>query len=85
MNGTASYVAQDVVTVGRVGRYLVYSEQAVKATDPVYLRYRANGAGKAVGQFRKDADTSRAVLLTGVAWAADTTAAGVAVLEVNLP
>lgn len=78
------YPASEPIRLRRRGRIYVYSEQAISPSDPVFLRYTANG-GNVVGNFRKDADTSRALQISNAAWVSTTTGAGIAVLELNLP
>lgn len=85
INGVARYEAAESVDVLEQGDAFVYVEGTVKETDPVYLRYRANGVGKDVGQFRVDSDSGRAVLVTGVRFAAGRTGAGIVAMRVNRP
>lgn len=85
INGVARYEAKDSVDVVEQGDIRVWAEETVTETDPVYLRFRANGAGKVVGQFRKDSDSGKAVLLTGVRFAEGRTGAGIVTLRVNRP
>lgn len=80
----AVYPASEPIRLRRRGRLYVYSEQAISPSDPVFLRYAANG-GLVAGNFRKDADTSRAFQITNAVWVSTTTAAGIAVVEINLP
>jgi len=87
VNGNVLYKAAslDMVATCTRGTIVVYTEQAVTPLDPVYLRYKADGTGKEVGQFRKDADTSKAVLLTNVKFNSSTSGAGLVELEINNP
>lgn len=78
------YMAGDMIPTMRKGHAVVYAEQAVSPSDPVYLRFTANG-DLLVGDFRKDADGGKAVLLENVKWADTITEAGPAMLELNLP
>jgi hypothetical protein len=71
-------------TLVRKGRIWVWSEQAVCPTDRVYVRYTASG-DNVVGNFRKDADSTTATYLLGARFATETTAAGLVLLEINLP
>ena len=79
-----SYPIGRPFTLIRKGRVWVWSEQAVSPSDQVFVRYTANGDEK-VGNFRKDGDTSKAALLKGARFATITTAAGLVLLEINLP
>jgi len=58
-----TYQAKAALAVVQKGRVVVVCEQAANVTDPVYVRYTANGAGKLVGQVRIDVDTDKAALL----------------------
>jgi hypothetical protein len=78
------YPASEAIRMRKRGRIRVYSEQAVNPSLPVYLRYTVNG-GLTVGNFRVDADTSKALLISNASWVSTTTAAGIAVVEINLP
>jgi hypothetical protein len=80
----AHYKAGDQMPLIKKGRVWVWSEQAVTETDAVYVRYTANGALQ-VGDFRKDADTAKALLLANCKWAGTITAAGMVQLDLNLP
>lgn len=83
-DGVAQYKAKQATNVATRGRVLVKVEQAVVPGDPVFLRHTANGAGTAAGQFRKDADTARAVQLTKARWTRAIAAGGVGVLEFGI-
>lgn len=79
------YEIKDDITIARKGLFQVYSEVAVNPTLPVFLRHTANSA-LTPGDFRTDADTARAdEIAEGAKWATVTTAAGLAILELNLP
>ncbi|BAQ65529.1 hypothetical protein GM3709_2294 [Geminocystis sp. NIES-3709] len=86
LNTTASaqYEIGDDITVKKRGYVWVYSEIAVDMDDPVFLRHTVNSA-LVPGNFRIDADTAKADQLTNVRWACKTTAAGLAILELNIP
>lgn len=85
----ATHAVNSAVPLLRRGRIWVMAEQAVAPTDPVFVRYTANGTiggvVTAAGQFRKDADTSRALAVPNARWVTSAAAGGLAVLEVNLP
>jgi hypothetical protein len=68
------------------GSIWVNAETVVINGDSVYMRVIANGAGKAVGQFRNDSDGGKAVLVNGAVWRTVTTATGqLAIVELNVP
>jgi len=75
----------DMVSTCTRGRIVVYVEEAVTPLSSVYLRYKANGTGKTTGQFRKDADSSKAVLISNARFKSTTSAAGLVELEINNP
>lgn len=81
----ARYAIGDDITYGKKGRFVVWSESAVEPGDAVFLRHTANGAGTAPGQFRVDADTDGADQIARAQWVTKITAAGLVVLEINLP
>jgi hypothetical protein len=76
------YDIKEEITYLRKGTIPIYSETAVDPTQPVFWRVLANGALPA-GNFRNDADTARAVQLTKARWVETTTAAGLALLELD--
>ncbi|MNS39595.1 hypothetical protein D3C72_718820 [compost metagenome] len=83
-DGVAQYRDKRATSVMTRGRVLVKVEQNVVPGDAVYLRIAANGAGTAAGQFRKDADTDKAVAITKARWTEAIAAGGVGVLEFGL-
>lgn len=82
--GEALYQQGEEITVKRKGRIWVYTEVATAVNDPVFLRHTVNAA-LVPGDFRIDADTARADQILNARWITATTAAGLAVLEINLP
>ena len=82
--GEAQYEIGEEITVLRKGRIWVYVETAVAVNDDVFLRHTVNGALLA-GDFRTDADTARADQITNARFITATTAAGLAMVEINLP
>lgn len=76
----SKYEIGDSITVRTKGRIWVYAEQAVNPGLSVFLRHTTNGALTA-GNFRVDADTSRADAVTTARWVSRTSGAGVAELE----
>lgn len=79
------YKKGDDITVRKQGNVYVYSEQAVDLDLPVYLRFATGTAGEVIGQFRVDADTNQALLVSNAQWRSKTTAAGLAVLSLGVP
>lgn len=73
-DGSRTYgvLPNDMYTVISGGGVYVIAEQAVTPSDPVYVRYTANGTGKDPGQVRKDPD-GVAEVHTITPTAADTT------------
>lgn len=68
--------------VMRKGHILVRVEEAVTKSDQPYCRYAAGGLG--LGAFRKSAGSSEAAAVPSAAFLSNTSANGLAVLEVNL-
>ncbi len=73
----------NLISVMRRGRIWVNVEEAVTPADSVFVRYTASGAN-VPGNFRTDADTSKALQLYGCRFASITTGAGLAILEIDL-
>lgn len=74
-----------IVTHGEVW---VSVEQAVTPSSPVFCRYNAAGAtgtNPAVGKFRTDADTAKAVAMTNARFLTSAAAGGLALLQINIP
>ena len=82
--GEALYKQGEEISVMRKGRIWVYVEEAVAVNDSVFLRHTVNGALLA-GDFRTDDDTARADQIPNARFITATTAAGLAVVEINLP
>lgn len=79
----SNYPAGSDVGVLRRGQIYVQVEQTVVAGDPVYVRHTDPGA-LGLGVFRKDADTSDAVLVPEARYLTGASANGVALLDLNL-
>ena len=79
--GIVQYMSTEPVSVGNEGRGWAYAEEAVTSDDPVYCRFLANGTGKDPGQFRKDSDSGKAVLVTRAKFVSTATAAGPVKIE----
>ena len=68
------------------GRIWTTPETAVTNGDAAYMRFLDGGTGKAVGQFRNDDDSGKAVLVDGMVWRSVTTApANLALVDINEP
>lgn len=83
--GVPSNAVGSIVSRGEVW---VQVEQAVNPSSPVFVRFNAAGAtgtNPAVGRFRTDADTSRAVAVPTARFLTTAAAGGLALLEINLP
>lgn len=81
----AQYAAKDAINVLKDGRVYMYAEQTVTPTDPVFVRFTANGATGLVGQVRKDADTARAVQFTGARYVSSADAGDLVAVEFSIP
>jgi len=71
-------------SVVRRGRIWVVTEEAIAVGDAVYFRH-TSGTGTEIGAFRNDADTASCDQITSARWLRGCSAAGVALLEINLP
>lgn len=82
-----SYAAKSLVNVLRKGRIAVNFETAFDPDkDTLYVRYTAD-TGLYIGDFRNDADTSKATSLAGlpIRVISHLTAAGLGIIEIDLP
>lgn len=82
------YAQNELMSVIYEGKVLVRTEQAVTPNDPVFVRYNATGAtgtNPAVGQVRKDADTSKADALTSARFMSSAAAGDLVWVALNLP
>jgi len=82
--GSSGYVLESAMSVMRKGRIYVQTEDAVADGGSVYVRHVA-GAGETLGSVRSDADGSDADILPGAAFRKTTSAAGISIVELNLP
>jgi hypothetical protein len=73
------YKAGDLVNVMVRGKAIVATEMAVVANTIPFVRFTAPGA---LGAFRADADTAKAVQPTGMWYRTPTPGAGVAIVEI---
>ena len=84
--GVVEYDDKDPINVMRKGKIWVYVEEAVDPdTDSVYFRHTAGAGGSVIGRFRTDADTATADAVPNARFVTSTTAAGIAVIEINNP
>jgi hypothetical protein len=67
------------------GRVYVTVEEAVTPASPVFVRFASGAGGTQKGGFRASADSATAVAWTRARYLTTAAAAGLAVLEVNLP
>lgn len=80
------YLINDPVPTLHKGRLWLNAENAVNRGDPVYVRFVSDGGSNTtLGTARDGADANRCVRLKGARWAYDTTAAGMAMAELNFP
>lgn len=83
--GEAQYEINEAIPVLRSGRIWVYAEEAVNPTLDVFLRH-TTATTEIPGDFRTDLDTANAFDISAYAkWISTTSAAGLAILEVNFP
>lgn len=81
---SASYSGQCMVNCLVDGRIWVTTEEAVTAGDPVYVRYAAGVGGTQLGAIRKSDPGSEAALLANAKFMTDGSAAGLAVVQVDI-
>lgn len=90
-DGRFGYPNAEMVNVLSKGVAWVYVTEAVALGDPVRFWNAANTtgggavAGSFVGRFAKTAVASKTTLVTGARWLSETTAAGLVLLELNIP
>lgn len=83
---TVQYHAGQACQVLRKGRIWVYAEEAVTPASSVYVRYASGSLGTVLGRFGDSGtDTSTRALLPNARFCTSTTAAGLVLLEINLP
>jgi hypothetical protein len=76
----------EIASLVRTGRIWVTVEEAiVVGTDDVFVRHTAGGGGSTLGAFRTDADTASAQAVLNANWIQGSAAAGIALLQINLP
>ena len=79
-----AWVDNDTVPVLRQGRAWVTSETAVNDGDPVFVRFVVSG-DEVYGALRATPDSNDCVRWTRARWRSMTAAAGLAIVELNLP
>lgn len=87
VDNAAEYPVESLANILRRGRLYVNFETAFDPDkDTLYVRHTA-ATGKHIGDFRKDADTNKAVSLAGlpIRVVSHLSAAGMGVIEINLP
>jgi len=82
--GGVGYALETAMSVMRKGRIYVQVEDAVVDGGAVYVRHVA-GAGETIGRVRSDADGTDADILPGAAFRKTAAAAGISIVELNLP
>lgn len=81
----AQYEIGQAIPILKKGRIWVYSEEAINPVDPVFLRHTADDP-LFPGDFRTDLDVDEAFDVSAYCkWVSVTTAAGLAILEINFP
>lgn len=78
------YPAQSAVACRRQGRIWVKAESAVSSGSPVFVRFNTSANGSVLGSLRADADGGTAAQLPNAVFRSTTSAAGFAVVELNL-
>lgn len=79
-----AYQQYEDAPLGRKGRFVVDAEAAVTENDPVFVRFVATG-NEVRGALRGSSDSNDCGLLLGARWTTSVTAAGKAVVEIDLP
>lgn len=80
-----TYPVKSAVGVMRQGRIWVTVEEAVNDGDDVFVRFASGAGGTGLGAFRKSADTATAVALPSAKYVTTAAAAGLAIVEINMP
>lgn len=83
-SGNVGYEAQSSMSILRKGLIWAIAEQEVQPADPVFARFAATSPEQ-LGGLRMDADTADASQIPGCYWRTYAAAAGLAVVEINLP
>ena len=81
--GALAVAPPDVVSIMREGVIYALAEKAVTEGGPVFVRHAASGGNTQLGAATDTDDGANTSLLAGARWAATTTAAGPAPLELK--
>ena len=87
-NSALGYKAGQMVQILRRGYIWMLTETDVAEGSAVFVRFATvtgSGTAPAIGKVRKDADTADAVALPGAFFRTTLAAAGLAIVEINLP
>lgn len=85
-DGRFGYPNTEMVNVLSKGVAWVYVTEAVALGDPVrFWNATHTVTGSLVGRFAKTAVATKTTLVTGARWLSETTAAGLVLLELNIP
>lgn len=79
------YSQYEEVRILRKGRIFVDAEEAWTDGAQPFVRFASGAGGTVLGSFRSSADTATAVALPGARYVGTGSAAGLAVVELNLP
>lgn len=82
--GGAGYALDDEMSICRRGNIWVSAETAMAITDDVYARFTVAGSTK-LGGIRNDADTGKAAIIPTARVIRPCTAAGLCLIDINLP
>jgi len=83
-DGGAGYALNAEMSICRRGMVWVAAETAMATTDDVFARYTVNGT-TVLGGIRNDDDTSKAVAIPTARVVRPVTAAGLCLIDINLP
>ena len=87
-DGRIGYPDKETVNVVSKGVVMVYSAEAIALGDAVRFYkadYSGTTAGAYLGRFGKTAVATKTVAITGARWVSETTAAGLVLLEIDIP
>ena len=87
-NNTNGVLVGDMLNVMTKGLVYVEVEQAVTPASAVFFRHTlagATGTSPALGKFRTDADTAKALAVTNARFRGTAAAGGIVALELNMP
>lgn len=87
-DGRYGYPDKETVNVVSKGVIWVYSVEAIAIGDAVRFYkadYSGTTAGAFLGRFGKTAVATKTIAVTGARWVSETSAAGLALLEIDIP